>query len=224
MVGKTQSGKWFESMCDEKQVPFIRIQESDFQTPDYEIEVSGQKIIVEVKEILPNPEEKTSIKKMEREGVGLATGGSPGARVRNKINSASGQIKARTGGRLPSILVLCDIRYGCGQIGRHLDPYNIRVGMDGLDQVVFAVPNDVSKTPYSIGMISGPKKKMTDRDNTSISALGVLHTPLDQPISIFVYHNRYAAIPIESNLLKDFASKQFCLEGQQGECLDWVEV
>jgi len=224
MVDKTQSEKWFELMCGEKKVPFTRIQESDLQTPDYEIELNGQRVIVEVKEILPNPEEKASLEKLERDGVGLATGGTPGGRVRNKINSASGQIKARTEGRLPSILVLCDIRYGCGQIGRHLDPDNIRVAMEGLDQVIVAVPNDPQKSPYSIGTKSGSKKKMTETDNTSISAIGVLYTPPNQPISILVYHNRHASVPIETKLLESFASKQFCLGGQQGEQLNWIEI
>ena len=156
--------------------------------------------------------------------MGLATGGIPGARVRGKIADASPQIKARTGGCLPSLLVLCDIKYGCGQVSGHLDRYNIRVAMEGLDQVIVAVPRDQSESPYMTGTRSGPRKKMTETHNTSISAIGVLSTPPGAPICLTVYHNRHAAIPVPADALKKLNVPQYTLQGSESGPLTWVEV
>jgi hypothetical protein len=221
---RTQSEIWFEEYCANRGVPCSRIEESNGRTPDYELDLDGQKIIVEVKEILPNAEEKASIEKLKRESVGLATGGTPGERVRGKIADASGQIKAKTDGRLASLLLLCDIKYGCGQITGHVNPYNIRVAMEGLDQLILALPQDRHKPPYTTGMKSGPKKKMTDMHNTSISGIGVLSTPPGAPISLVVYHNRYAAIPIPADKLQKHNIPQYCLSGNPGGPSNWVEI
>ena len=221
---RTQSEIWFEEYCSSREVPFARIEESNNRTPDYELNLDGQIIIVEVKEILPNTEEKASIKKLKRESVGLTTGDTPGERVRGKIAGASGQIKARTDRRFASLLVLCDIKYGCGQITGHVNPYNIRVAMEGLDQRILAVPQDRRESPYTTGMKSGPKKKMTDMHNTSISGIGVLSTPPGAPISLVVYHNRYAAIPIPTDKLQKLNVPQYCLSGNPGGPSNWVEI
>jgi hypothetical protein len=82
-----------------------------------------------VKEILRNDEERESDRLLLKRGYGNALGGStPGNRVRKKIADSSPQIKARTQGRYPIILVMC-VLCELHQIGGHLDPYNIRVPM-----------------------------------------------------------------------------------------------
>lgn len=221
---RTQSEIWFEEYCSSRRIPFVRLEESSSRTPDYELDLDNQKIIVEVKEMLPNAAEKASTEKLKRDSVGLATGGIPGERVRGKIADASGQIRARTDGLLASLLVLCDIKYGCGQITGHVDPYNLRVAMEGLDQLILAVSQDCREPPKTTGMKSGPRKKMTDMHNTSISAIGVLSTPPDAPISLDVYHNRYAAIPIPVDKLQKLNVPQYYLSGNPGCPSNWVEM
>jgi hypothetical protein len=218
---RTQSEKWFEQFCEAQRILISRIEESVSRMPDYSIELNGQRIIVEVKEIQPNAEERASIEKMRRTGVGSAVGGTPGERVRGKISDGNGQLKAITNGQLPSLLVLCDIRYECGQISGHLDSYNIRVAMEGLDQVVFAVPRDPANSPYVVGTKSGPRKKMTEHQNTSISAIGVLYTPPDEPIGLIIYHNRFAAISLDPRILKGHVTEQFCLSSSVGTPSQW---
>jgi hypothetical protein len=128
-----------------------------------------------------NDEERESDRLLFKRGYGNALGGgTPGNRVRKKIADSSPQIKARTQGRYPSILVLCELH----QIGGHLDPYNIRVAMYGLEQVHIALPGDRSVRPYVARMSFGPKRKMTKSDNTSISAIGVLFWPSPEVVAL----------------------------------------
>jgi len=221
---RTQSERWFEAFCDANAIALARIGESSSRTPDYELRLGEETVIVEVKEILPNDEEKASIEKLERTGVGLVTGGIPGARVRGKIADASAQLKSRAERRLASLLVLSDIKFGCGQITGHLDRYHLRVAMEGLDQVILSVPKDFSIPPRVASMKSGPKKKMTAAANTSISAIGVLSTPPGAPIHLAVYHNRYAAIPISTDKLKELRVPQYILSGSPNGPSEWVEL
>ncbi len=67
-------------------------------------------------------------------------------------------------GKYSSLLILFDRGLGFG----HLDPYDIRVAMYGLEQVHFALPPVGAGRPYSTGMSYGPKWKMSPQHNTSI--------------------------------------------------------
>jgi hypothetical protein len=171
-VVKTRSEKWFEDYCANSELAYKRISEGNSKTPDYELTIDGQRIIVEVKEILRNTEERESDRLLSERGYGSVLSNTPGDRVRKKIRDSSAQIKARTKSMYPSILVLCDLKFGCGQITGHLDPYNIRVAMYGLEQIYIAVPRDHSVSPYATGMSYGAKRRMTEDHNTSISAIG----------------------------------------------------
>ncbi len=136
-------------------------------------------------------------KSLEETRIGHVLSTIPGERVRKKISDASSQIKARTKGHHPSILVLFgrDLSHG------HLDLYEVRVGMFGLEQVHFVVPRDMSISPYAVGMSYGPRRKMTKSQNTSISALAVLNTSSAEEVDVTLYHNIYAACPRIRNWL-----------------------
>lgn len=153
----------FERFCDEHGIPCSRIPETTAKTPDYEIFSSTTPVIVEVKDIEPNAEEIESERLLKERGWENATGGAPGDRVRAKIDAALPQIKARTQGRLPSVLVVCDE----GRVVGHVEPYNIRVAMYGLEQIYLAVPAPGQASPYATGMGYGPKRRMTPQHTTS---------------------------------------------------------
>ena len=208
-MAKTRSETFFEEYCARSKIAFARIPEDNGKTPDYELIIDGQQIIVEVKELVPNKEEQESDRILhEQRGYGNALSTTPGDRVRKKISYSSAQIKARMQGVYPSVLVLFDR----GRLAGHLDSYDIRVAMYGLEQVHIAVPRDPSVSPYATGMSYGPKRKMTVEDNTSISAIGVLFTPEADKIALHVYHNRFAAVPLDPRLLGQYGICQFKLE------------
>lgn len=195
--GRPVSELLFEDYCERAGIQWKRIEEGHGKTPDYQLLVDGRKIIAEVKEITRNKEERESDRLLKERGYGKALVEKPGARVR-KIMDSSLQIKARTAGRHPGLLVL----YDDGQIAGHLDRYHIMTAMHGLEVVSMAVPRDRSIRPYSTGTRFGPNKKMTDDANTSISAIGALVvTAPDRIVEFHVYHNPFAAVPIEPALL-----------------------
>ena len=117
--------------------------ESDVPTPDYDIYVPRRKIVVEVKEITPNKEERQAEKELPKKGFSVISI-TPGHRVRRKISEANKQIKNRIKKRYPGVLVL----FQRGLAADHIDPYQIRVAMYGLETIQYAVPRDPKISPY----------------------------------------------------------------------------
>jgi hypothetical protein len=97
--------------------------------------------------------------------------------------------------------------------------------MYGLEQVHIAVPTDASISSYATGMNYGPKRKMTKNHNTSISAIGILSTPKKNKIVLNVYHNIYAANPLDPALLGGYSIRQYRLEDEESDTTArWVEI
>jgi hypothetical protein len=219
---KTISEEVFEEYCAGRGIPCNRIPETSTKTPDYELVLGTQRVIVEVKEIARNPEERESDRLLAERGRGNVTGGTPGDRVRSKIAACSKQIKARTNGILPSMLVV----FNDGRVLGHVEPYHIRVAMYGLEQVYLSVPPIGSNASPSVtGMGYGPRRKMTPEDNTSISAVAALVMSSRHEIHLLVYHNRFAAVPLDPALLGAYGVRQFVLDQERsGVAADWREV
>ncbi|MEJ2673209.1 MAG: hypothetical protein P8168_13615 [Deltaproteobacteria bacterium] len=211
----THSEIFFKKYCANSEIKCISIQTGKSKTPDYELIIDGQRIIVEVKEVDRNKDEKESLRQYGRE----ERTGVPGDRVRRKIWQASAQIKGLTQEIYPSILVLYDLTWG-----GHLNPYSIRVAMYGLEQIHINVPVNPSGRPHFKGMSYGPKRKMTEEDNKSISAIGVLSTPGPNEIVLYIYHNKFAAVPLDPKLLAKYGIQQFVLEDKMlGKTAKWKE-
>lgn len=222
---KTQSEMLFERFCARAGIACERIAETDCSTPDYKMSIDGQCVIVEVKEITRNKAEQKSDWLLADRGYGEVLSNTPGDRIRKKILDSSPQIRALAKGRYPSMLVLCDIQYGCGQVSGHLGPYNIRVAMYGLEQLRVTVPQDRSSRLHASGMSYGPKRKMTPKHNTSISAIGVLSTSGPNNIVLDVYHNKHARIPLRPDLLAPYGFDQYALEEETaGKTAKWAKL
>ena len=180
-TGRPVSELLFEDYCKRVGIHCARIQEEHGKTPDYKLVIDDRTIIAEVKEFTQNKDDTE-----------------PGARVRKKIQDSSPQIKARTAGCHPGLLVL----YDNGRIVPNFLPNHIMTAMYGQMVLDINVPRDISKKPYISDARLGPKKKMTKDDNTSISAIGALVVPgPDLILKLHVYHNRFAKVPIDPKLL-----------------------
>jgi hypothetical protein len=220
-MAKNKSEIIFENYCHNSGIEYERIQEESSKSPDYYLIIDGQKIIIEVKEIEFNKEEQESERMLNERNYGNVLSNTPGNRVRKKINDSSKQIKSRTEGIYPSILVL----YNHGHSIGHLEPYEIRVAMYGLEKFYIAVPFDKSIKPYIKDKCYGQKRKMTEEHNTSISAIGVLTTPKQNEIKFIIYHNKYATVPLVKKLLAKYGISQFELEEEvAGKTADWKEI
>lgn len=217
---KAISEKIFEELCARLGIFWRRVPESNSQTPDYELILDSTTVIVEVKEITANAEERESNRLLEDRSYGNVICGTPGDRVRKKITDCSAQIKARTAGKHPSMLVVFD----SGRVAGHVDPYNIRVAMYGLEQIYIAVPLIGAGSPYATGIGHGPKRKMTADCNTSVSAIGALFMTEPDSFKLHVYHNCFAHVPLDPALLKRHGVAQFEIAEATCNASAWREI
>ena len=218
--GRPVSELLFEDYCDRVEIDWKHIEEeADAKTPDYELVIDGWKIIAEVKEITRNKKEQESDRLLEERVYGNVLDETPGARVRKKIMESSPQIKAKTEGRHPGILVL----YDNGYIAGHLHPHKIMMAMYGQKVVDMAIPRNISISPYIADIRLGPNRKMTPAANTSISAIGALVVvpPPDLILELHIYHNDFAAVPIDPILLTCRGIVQYQI---YSETTTWVKL
>jgi hypothetical protein len=214
---KTASEQYFEKFLIERSIDFDLVPTSDMKTPDYLISGNGQRIAVEVKEIERNKEEIESDRLLEERGYGLATGGAPGDRVRKKISQCAGQRIEKN--VLPFLLVL----YDQGRAFHHLSEYNILTAMHGLEQLHLSVPKDISKPISVVGVSNGPKKKMNEDCNTSISAIGVLAFRDKDKMTLDIYHNKFATVLLAPSMLAYNDIKHFQIDNSAAR-LNWKAI
>ena len=145
----------------------------------------------------------------------------PGAKVRSKIKNAAEQISNLAKGKYPGVLVLYNnVPF---VLGSPLDPDNVRVGMYGFDTIVLTQPTDFDVSREVIGRKFGPKKKLTEEHNTSISALAVLEET-QEGLSLSVYHNQHASIPLPLEVVRAVGAKQYVLsDDTRLEFRSWIE-
>ena len=107
----------------------------------------------------------------------------------------------------------------------HTDPYAVATAMQGLDVVPVLVPKDPAITPRFQDARSGPGKKMTAKDNTTISAIGVLITDSDDQTHLCIYHNRHARHPIDPEWLRHRLVHHYRLpDGATSSLKGWTKV
>jgi hypothetical protein len=216
----TVSEQLFERYCQSHEIPYQRVSATGARSPDYEMVLAGQRIVVEVNEIEPNENERAAMERTAR-GEVVVHHVTPGERVRRKITSQSGQIRARAQRVLPGLLVLFDD----GLVIRHLDPDQIRVAMEGFDTMVLAVPDDPREGIRNLGTKAGKRKKMTPMDNTSVSAIGALALDERGQPELTIYHNRHAAVPLDPAILRPIGVVQFGLSHRApGAIGEWVAL
>ena len=216
----TESEQLFEDFCASLNIRFERVETGKEQTPDYRIWPWDTEVVCEVKQIELNDLERKALAAASR-GEYIVTGGTPGARVRGKITDASPQLRQLAKGHCPALLVLSEESL----VPRHLDAYHIRVAMYGLDTIVLGVRRDSAIRPYVRDRKSGPKRKMNLEHNTSISAILELRKRGDGNMQANMYHNRFAAIPLNKELMVADQLRHFRLrEKVEGEFEYWEQI
>ncbi len=217
----TESEKLFEEFCKQNSIQFERIPECHHRTPDYRIYISDLEVICEVKQIDFSEEEIKAEAAAER-GEIVSYGGSIGAKVRKRIDSGYDQIKRYAKGRCPGILVLWEQSW----IPRHLESHHIRAAMYGFDSIVVAVPKDPSSPLKVIDRKSGPKKRVSESHNRSLSAIAAIRRSNDGDIiECRIYHNRFALIPLPPETFSLKHVWQFRLrEKNPGQFDEWENI
>jgi len=216
----TRSEILFEQFCSANNICCERVEETISKTPDYLIKKNGLEVIVEVKQVDPNSQEKGLIKTFEKNGF-MTRSSTPGERVRKKIKDSGPQISEFAKGKCPSLLVLYNNLPP--YFSDPLCSYNIRVGMYGLETINFDVPSDPSIPCQILDCGFGPKYRMTKTSHTSISALGVLKNTPGEKLKLYLFHNSYASIPLPLGSFTSENCLEFILDTKQGrEFQEWV--
>ncbi len=200
---KTGSEKLFERFCDLRSIRFDRLPEQAHPYPDYCITVNNNKVVIEIKQINKNNSEKLlerNIKnKLPVESGFMCTGAK---RIRKIIDSGNKQLKGYTCGQYPSILLIFDNTYGLA----HIENDDILEAMYG-DMALKLEDNNESQL---IRGIFGGKRKMTQKTNTTTSALGwLMVNPKDNVPYIDIFHNCFSKFPFDIKSASYIARNQF---------------
>lgn len=204
----TLSEELFEELCRRAAIRFERIPTEAGKTPDYDIFLGDLRVVTEVKEVDP-----------PARGPGGVWTFKIGQAIRHDLKKAGTQIRARAQHRAPGMVVLFEEQWH--QVGAA----PIRHAMYGAHTVDLAVPADRSQTPRFIGHRLGGQRQTTEQHNTSISAVAHLDREGTDGITLTVYHNRYARLPIAPERFAHYGIHQFELpEVERYGIPEWSEI
>lgn len=191
----THSEALFERFCRERGIEFRRPPEGATRTPDYEISIAAGPVVVEVKQVEPNAKEQTLLSELRRRG--RASHWVNMSRPRQAIRQAARQLRAYSGSLTPGLAVLFDT--AGGMLGS--------LGADSITQALYGqrrihVVDRPGGQVEVVGLSSGGWGVASATRNTQLSAVGVLRLFQDNSLSLTVFHNRYAAIPLNPDDLR----------------------
>ena len=188
------SEKKFESFCDIGEILYTRLTPEGKKTPDYEIVLGGCRMIVEIKELTPNDDEKKGIKDLEEKKWATWGSSKVGNRIRYKIDDSKRQIERLASKICPAILLLYDTR---PFPVRGISPYEILVAMYGFETIDVHVPkNPNSKLTFGKHRFGKGKKIHHDQHNY-ISSVGVLRElESEGNLHIDLYNNVFSDKPL----------------------------
>jgi len=206
----TQSERVFERFCGERGLKLQRIPEGESKSPDCYLEVGGRTLVVEVKQIDANKEEALVLRKApdELNQDDAFHWDIPGERLRHKIASAMPQLRILSSGKYPTLLVI----YDNIQVWPELtDEYAVRVSMYGVETALITQEVAPEGGARILERWYGPRKTVSPRHNTTLSAIAVLCNEDDRSL-MTAYHNWHASIPLERQVLALPGVEQFQLE------------
>jgi hypothetical protein len=221
VMQKTTSETFFEQFCTDHGVrwePIPTKASSGEKTPDYAIFPKETKVIAEVKEIQENADERQAREQIKEIGWSAFGSGKVGDRARDIIGTAAKQLKRMAKGKCPAMIVIYNPSF---LLLHHTESHAIKAAMYGFDQIILGLaPIQMRKKPRLIDRTSGPGRKMGAQFNTTISAVAVI-----DKVGLTIYHNLFAAIPLQFELFSGIAVRQVRLgEKQPGEFDTWQEV
>jgi hypothetical protein len=183
---KTISESHFECYCRQNRIDFETIPtDPNTKTADYILKIP-EKVIVEVKQIQDNADEKAIVSKLpEKINNEMFRVSKAPSRIRAAINDSSPQIKNSTKGVLPAVLIIYDASSNL----MCLDNEDFLQAMFGDEEY------HVLKGRSHFGK----NQKVTRMKNTSISAIGWLKYFYPARLELILFHNPFAKNPLKNN-------------------------
>ena len=221
----TESETLFEQFCASRGIRCVRVPRESARTSDYRLVVAAGEVVAEVKQLDPNEDDRLIAREFaERRSVRQTVVRCyvPGARVRQQIVRARGQLKRLAKGRHPALLVLYD---NTGGRSGHIDAHDVLTAMYGEETHAFGVVGDPALDGAYLGHRFGGKRQTTPRDNTTLSAIAVLRGYAGVRLGLDVFHNCFAAIPLPPDWLRGEAVRHFALpQSVTAEFREWGEL
>jgi hypothetical protein len=208
---KTISESYFESYCKQKGIELEIIPtDQNTKTADYLLR-TPEEIIVEVKQIQDNPEEKAVLSKPTGQlNDDMFRVSKAPSRIRAAIADSSSQIKNSTKGIIPSIVVI----YNASSNLMCLDSEDFAQAMFGDEEYIF--PENRSHF--------GKNKKVTKKENTTISAIGWLIHSYPEKLDLFLFHNPFAKNPLINKSSFILTNNNFVLSLTDNFYKTWVRM
>jgi len=180
------------------------------KTPDSLVSTPFGEVIVEIKELTPNDEDKRQVEELKQQKW-TTGGGRPGARIFSIIKRAAPQLKRFAEKNVPCVLVLFDNIFidGMRPRGRciHLESPFIDFGMYGLQTVDLTQEGDKH---VHIREGRGGHRQLTGDARVYISSLVVLNgKPESSEPFLYVYHNYFARIPLPQGIFRGPNDRHF---------------
>ncbi|HUT28452.1 MAG TPA: hypothetical protein VMX13_01575 [Sedimentisphaerales bacterium] len=224
----TESEYLFKQYCLQKNINYQRIAEEEGKSPDFWVDLGDNKILVEVKQLDPNAEERhvLNIPADEFSGENVYHWGMPGERIRKKITSGLSQLRIFAKRLHPTLLVIFDNikRDGIQMWPELTDENAVKVAMYGIETALISPEVAPERGANIIHRWHGARRRLTTEHNTTLSAIGILQKHNDL-ISLRVYHNYYAANPLSPETLSSVGIPQFALESEPIGCFpDWKAI
>jgi hypothetical protein len=143
----------------------------------------------------------------------------PGARVRQEITDAKAQLRNLARRTHPAVLILYN---NTGVGSGYFNAHDVLTALYGQEVLVHAVPRNSRLDSRLIGHRFGGGRGVTQTMNTSLSALAVLRDTGEPTLSLDVYHNCYAALPLEPGLLPGQTIRHYGIHRGDGrQFQDW---
>ncbi|HEX5340014.1 MAG TPA: hypothetical protein VFX47_03960 [Gammaproteobacteria bacterium] len=217
---KTESEAAVEKYFGAHGILIEKIAEGAAKSPDYRATIGGLEIIFEVKQFNATQEEEKQLGELA-EGKALVLDHGPGKGVRKKISDGASQLSTLAKRRCPAVLILFNNRPFL--LGNPASPYDVRVGMYGFETMVLIKPQGGNELAVRDRKFGGGRK-LTEQHNTSMSGIAVME-PRGEEMSLWLYHNEHAAMPLPRGMFANFGVKEFALGSREaGKFQEWVAV
>ena len=219
----TESEIKFEQFCNAHKIKFDKIDTGQSPTPDYDIFVNSQKIVVEVKELQANDEDKKALQDIEIQKSAIWVIHRVGDKIRYKLGDAKRQLEGRAKGICPSMLVLYDDR---PFPVRGIFSYEILVAMYGWETIDLHIPEKLGE-PVTFGKHRfGKGKKFRKGVHTYISGLAILSESTSDLLHLDIYLNDYADKPLPYEMFLQIKDIDIYVRPQNhsNEFRKWIKV
>jgi len=207
----TSSEKLFERYCEWFGITCNKIPTTDKESPDYEVNAGGQRLIVEIKEQSPNSDDRNYYQELCKNGIAELTP-KRGRRINSHIKKAVDQLRGYADRRIPLVLLIHDnlrIEGHSIYVGRNhfLKDEDFDKGMygDTGNQYTFTSSRDL---PIVKQVRISPRQLGAHR-NEHLSAVGVLCEREDGGVFVYIYHNYFAAVPLPPTVFTGLDDRTF---------------